>query len=40
MELAIVGPIKVKDGIFMGDEYAAHVTFLKLFNIFCLKKGS
>lgn len=25
MELAIIGPIKVKDGIFMGDEFAAHV---------------
>ena len=37
MELAIVGPIKVKDGIFMGDEYAAHVISIKLIIIF---KGS
>ena len=28
MELAIVGPVKVKDGIFMGDEFAAHVISL------------
>ena len=28
MEYSIIGPVKVKDGIFMGDEYAAHVLFL------------
>ena len=27
MDYSIIGPVKVKDGIFMGDEYAAHVNF-------------
>ena len=28
MEFSIIGPVKIKDGIFMGDEYAAHVILI------------
>jgi len=28
MEIHIIGPVKIKDGLFMGDEYAAHVSFI------------
>ena len=37
MDFSIIGPVKVKDGIFMGDEYAAHVNFLYFFFLYYLK---
>ena len=38
MELAIIGPIKVKDGIFIGDEFAAHVVLFTLkYSIFFIR---
>ena len=29
-ENQIIGPVKIKDGLFMGDEYAAQVLYLNL----------
>ena len=31
MEFEIVGAIKIKDGLFLGDEFAAQVRIIKFF---------
>ena len=33
IESDIIGAIKIKDGLFIGDKYAARVQFSKLFDI-------
>jgi len=29
----VLGAVKIKDGIFLGDEYASQVSYLKSFNL-------